>query len=39
MMNYRRMDLGERSTVIVFFAVISGVLAAATAVLPFVINA
>jgi hypothetical protein len=38
-MNYRRTDLDARSTVVVFFAIISGVATAATAVLPFVLNA
>jgi hypothetical protein len=38
-MNYRKADLHARSTVVVFFAIVSGVATAATAVLPFVIAA
>jgi len=37
-MDYRKADLGSTSTLAVFFAVVSGVVTAATAVLPFVIN-
>jgi hypothetical protein len=39
MMNYRNTDLGERSTVVVFFAIVTGIATAATAVLPFVLPA
>ena len=36
-MNNGHFDLDSRSTVVVFFAVISGVATAATALLPFVL--
>lgn len=38
-MNYRKTDLEPRSTAVVFFAILSGVATAATAVLPFVLSA
>lgn len=38
-MNYRNTEIGSTSTLAVFFAVVSGVVTAATAILPFVINA
>jgi hypothetical protein len=37
MMNFGKSDLDARSTVVVFFAIVSGVATAATAVLPFVL--
>ena len=38
-MDYRNIDMDARSTVVVVFAIISGVATAATAVLPFVLAA
>jgi len=36
-MNYHQTDLDARSTVVVLFAIVSGVATVATAVLPFVL--
>ena len=36
-MNYRKDEFQARGTVVVFFAIVSGVATAATAVLPFVL--
>ena len=38
-MNYRNSDLQARSTVVVFFAIVSGIATAATAILPIVLTA
>jgi hypothetical protein len=38
-MKYHKTNLDARSTVVVFFAIISGIATAATAVLPFVLTA
>lgn len=36
-MNYGESNLGEKNTVVMFLAIVSGVATAATAVLPFVL--